>query len=108
METSDQPRNNIYAWVILGYLCSHPDAKDTAAGISKWWLPSEGIHADRQRVTDALEYLNQLGWLTTRGKDCTLKVYSLNKDRRPVLQQFLGVHGGDAQLACIYDATRIV
>lgn len=108
METSDQPRNNIYAWLILGYLCSHPDAKDTAAGISKWWLPSEGIHADRQRVTDALEYLNQRGWLTTRGESAALKVYGLNIDRRLALQTFLSAHEQDAALASVQDVMPII
>lgn len=25
-------QNNVVAWLILGYLCSHPDAKDTVVG----------------------------------------------------------------------------
>ena len=30
--------NDAVAWLILGYLCSHPDAKDTVDGVEKWWL----------------------------------------------------------------------
>jgi hypothetical protein len=89
MDRPDQKENDIVAWLILGYLCSHPEAKDTAAGIGKWWLRCEGIQVDMLRVRGALEYLDDRGWLTTRGAGPTLKVYGLNKDRRLILQSFV-------------------
>jgi hypothetical protein len=92
MEGPGDIENNILAWLIVGYLCSHPDAKDTAGGIGRWWLRSEGIQVDALRVRDALRYLEQRGWLTTRGDGFTLKVYGLNKDRQEALQTFLLVH----------------
>ncbi len=84
--------NNVVAWLILGYLCSHPDAKDTVAGVGKWWLRTEGIDIDMRRVRSALDYLVEWGWLTSMmsGSGCT--VYGLNKERQPTLQQFLQGH----------------
>lgn len=82
-------RNNVVAWLILGYLCSHPEAKDTVAGIGKWWLRTEGIEADMDRVQVALDYLVGWGWLTAAGSHSGLTVYGLNKERQPVLQRFL-------------------
>jgi hypothetical protein len=81
--------NNVVAWLILGYLCSHPDAKDTAAGVGKWWLRSEGIETDMGRVRGALDYLVEWGWLTSMMGNSGHTVYGLNKKRQPVLQRFL-------------------
>ena len=89
MGSPNQTENDILAWLIMGYLCSHPDAKDTAAGIGKWWLRCEGVDADMLRVQGALEYLDQRGWLISRRAGPTLKVYGLNKDRQQALQNFL-------------------
>ena len=82
-------RNNVVAWLILGYLCSHPEAKDTASGVGKWWLRTAGIEADMNQVQVALDYLVGLGWLTVSGNYSGLTVYGLNKERQPVLQRFL-------------------
>jgi hypothetical protein len=90
MDRSDVPEeNNVVAWLILGYLCSHPEAKDTAVGIGKWWLRTEGIDADMDRVRGALDYLVQWGWLTATGNYSGRTVYGLNKQRRSALQRFL-------------------
>jgi len=60
-------QNNVVAWLVLGYLCSHPEAKDTAMGVRKWWLSGEGIEADRDVVRGSLDYLVKRGWLTATG-----------------------------------------
>lgn len=82
-------KNNVVAWLILGYLCSHPDAKDTVAGVGKWWLRSEGIEVEMRRVRSALDYLVQWGWLRVMGSDSGVIVYGLNKERLPALQRFV-------------------
>lgn len=82
-------RNNVMAWLILGYLCSHPEAKDTAEGVRRWWLLAEGIEADRDRVRVALDYLVTWGWLLRTTSYSGLAVYGLNKERLPSLQWFL-------------------
>jgi hypothetical protein len=81
--------NNVVAWLILGYLCSNPEAKDTAAGVRKWWLSGEGIDADTDVVRGALDYLVKWGWLTTTEGYAGLSVYGLNKNRQDVVRRFL-------------------
>lgn len=41
---------------ILAYLDAHPHAKDSAAGVARWWLPA-GTQATPREVEAALERL---------------------------------------------------
>ncbi len=90
MDRHDFPEdNNVVAWLILGYLCSHPDAKDTAEGIGRWWLRGQGLDVETDVVRDSLVYLMKWGWLAAIGGSVGLTLYGLNKNRQYALQQFL-------------------
>lgn len=82
-------KNNIVAWLILGYLCSHPSAKDTAGGVSRWWLRGAGVEANELVVEEALKYLAIKGWVTVAKTPSGQLLYGLNVLKHSVLQQFL-------------------
>jgi len=88
-ERNDFENNDVVAWLILGYLCSHPDAKDTADGVEKWWLNGMEISMDARSVQGSLDYLVRMGWLVSSQRQGTGMVYGLNADRRDKLRKFL-------------------
>ena len=75
------------AGLLLEYLCSHPDAKDTAEGIENWWLRAQGATVDRMSVRKALNDLLARDWLIRRGSMSDHQIYGLNPVRRMELQQ---------------------
>ena len=77
--------NDALAWLILGYLSSHPDAKDTIDGVEKWWLNSMEIDMDARTVRGSLDHLVELGWLVAYQRQGSGVVYGLNRDRREKL-----------------------
>ena len=90
MERPDQSlTSKRVVWQLLGYLHSHPGAKDTAEGIANWWLRAHGSNVNDMDVKEALTDLVARDWLTvTRTLSCH-QVYSLNQARRIELQQLL-------------------
>jgi hypothetical protein len=84
-------KNNIVAWLILGYFCSYPSAKDTAVGASLWWLNSAGVETNESAVVEALNYLAAKGWVTMTKAPSGAMLYGLNLLKQQALQQFL--HG---------------
>ncbi|UVT20569.1 MAG: GntR family transcriptional regulator [Nitrospira sp.] len=90
MESPDQyPTSNSVVRLLLWYLQSHPDAKDTAEGIEHWWLRAHGVTVDRMGVRKALNDLVARGWLIRRGSMSECQIYGLNPTRRRELQQVL-------------------
>lgn len=81
--------NNVAAWLVLGYLCSYPDAKDTADGVAEWWLRDQGIEVDKEMVCVALDYLVKQRWMVSTAGHSGSQIYGLNPERKTVLQQFL-------------------
>ncbi len=81
--------SNVVAWLVLAYLRTNPNAKDTAEGVEQWWLRRWGADFDQTGVTEALEHLVQRGWLTVRGSLSGHRLYGLNQTRRIELQQLL-------------------
>ena len=81
--------NDALAWLILGYLSSHPDAKDTVDGVEKWWLNAMDINMDARTVRGSLDHLVKLGWLVSYQRQGSGVVYGLTRDRREKLRKFL-------------------
>jgi len=90
MERPDQSAtSNRVVWLLLKYLCSHPDAKDTAEGIETWWLCEDGANVGRIGVSEALNDLVARDWLVRRGSLSGQQIYGLNQARRAELQELL-------------------
>lgn len=74
---------------ILAYCLAHPDAKDTAAGILKWWFPRSANPWRPDEVGDALEWMTAQEWLTSRAVVNTAQLYGLNKEKITEIEAFL-------------------
>ncbi len=61
------------------YLKNHPNAADTIEGISKWWLPGQGIDVSRLIIQKALDYLCSKSVVKCNANLSGNKVYSSNK-----------------------------
>ena len=81
--------NDVVAWLILGYLYSNPDARDTVDGVEKWWLKDMEISMDARTVQGCLDRLVRWGWLVSNERHGIGIVYALNGERRDKLRQFL-------------------
>jgi hypothetical protein len=74
----------------------HPDAKDTAEGIHKFWLSSKTVHQSREKVREVLEFLvEEKNWLTKKVSGAAVALYGLNRDRAQEIEEFLQQHGAD-------------
>ena len=83
----DTNNSDVVAWLILGYLCAHPDAKDTVDGVEKWWLKDMEFGLDARTVQGSLDRLVKWGWLVSSQRQGTGVVYGLNKERRATLRK---------------------
>ena len=61
------------------YLKNHPNAADTIEGITKWWLPEQGIEVSKLVVQQALNYLGFKSVVKCNTSLSDNKVYSSNK-----------------------------
>ena len=77
------------SWLILAYLHSNPDAKDTVDGVEQWWLNGVEVTTDSRTVEGALNHLVNMGWLVCTTRRGTRAVYGLNRDRRATLGKML-------------------
>jgi hypothetical protein len=80
---------------ILKHVVQHPDAKDTAEGIHKFWLSPRVHHQSAERLREALEFLvEKKSWLTRKVSGASVTLYGLNKARMRDVENFLQ-HAGD-------------
>jgi hypothetical protein len=57
------PVNRDISEEILEYLSKHPDATDTLEGITEWWLMSQKISYEMERVKLSIQKLVKEGWV---------------------------------------------
>jgi len=69
---------------ILNYLRDHPQAKDTAEGIARWW-----VHEDAQAVKDALSLLQKEEVVEKTGQLYQLKQINRKQTHRPSIEEIL-------------------
>lgn len=74
---------------ILAYYSAHPDAKDTAGGILKWWFSASPNRWRIEEVAAVLEAMSARGWLISRRIRQAEQIYSLNKEKRGEIDVFL-------------------
>ena len=74
---------------ILRYLTEHPDAKDTAEGIQKYWLNGGAIPAAAEEVQNSLDLLVQRGWVIVSKSSLAPRLYRLNKGRMEEIHFYL-------------------
>ncbi len=88
MERPDQfETSKRVVWLLLGYLYTHPNAKDTAEGIADWWLRARGVMVNETDVEEALNELVMSGWLTLTSYSASDPIYGLNRARIVELQR---------------------
>jgi hypothetical protein len=67
---------------ILEYLREHPEASDTLEGITEWWLMSQRIRYEMEKVKAAVSKLVEEGWIIEiQEKNSTIR-YKLNPKKR--------------------------
>jgi hypothetical protein len=94
VSTKDRPETNEKVIRgILQYLVEHPDAKDTAEGIYKWWLSKGRSQWGRDEVQEALDLLTTKRWLTRRGTIRSKEIYGINKERLQEIKNYLQQSG---------------
>lgn len=81
-------RRSQIARAILEYVRQNPEAQDTLAGITQWWLPEE-MRTRRALVRDALRDLVANGLiLEHKGKDAQVH-YRINGSKLKEIEEYL-------------------
>jgi hypothetical protein len=69
---------------ILDYLKRNPDAEDSVEGIFRWWLPSQHIEENKERVHEALTDLVAKN-LVLKRKHGDVWTFRLNHDKDSII-----------------------
>jgi len=78
----------VIRWV-LEYLISNPEAKDTAEGILKWWIPMGHPKPGYEDIEKILDFLVLKGWLTVRAVTQQEQIYGLNQKFIDQIKRYL-------------------
>lgn len=74
---------------ILSYLVEHPDAKDTAEGIMKWWFSKADTEREKDEVQEAIDFLVEKRWLVVREIADSKKIYGVERERLGEIKAYL-------------------
>lgn len=75
--------------LLLRYLIANPDAKDTAEGIFKWWIPKQHRELKPEALAQALATLVANGWVIERVVSQREKLYALNREVIGAIERYL-------------------
>jgi len=75
--------------MVLQYLMSNPDAKDTLEGIRKWWIATRRQEPRADELEVVLDELMQKGWVVSFEPKGSKHIYGLNKERMQEIQKSL-------------------
>lgn len=75
--------------LLLRYLIANPDAKDTAEGIFKWWIPKQHRELRPEELEKVLTSLVAKGWLIERAVSPREKLYALNREVIGEIERYL-------------------
>jgi len=74
---------------ILRHLIECPDAVDTAAGISQWWLNAGLRLTDPSELEGILDVMVGQGWLIETSVGSAAKLYGVNNSRFDEIRAFV-------------------
>jgi len=73
---------------IVRYLVRHPEAKDTAEGIAKWWKGTDASEWRSGVLAEALAFLARKQWVLVR-ETAQGRLFSTNPALLEEMEQFL-------------------
>ncbi len=74
---------------ILQYLVNHPAAKDTLAGIARWWLDRQHVERSVEEVAHSVRLLVSRGLILERRRKTGSPYYQVNPAKRTGLVESL-------------------
>ena len=80
---------------ILAYMAEHPDAQDTAEGITEWWLSERPARQNAAGVEEALAELVALGLVLPRRVEGARTYYKANRRKLGEIAALVARQAGD-------------
>jgi AAA+ superfamily predicted ATPase len=74
---------------ILAYFVRHPQATDSLEGVARWRVQQEAIHHTVEHVSQALDWLVELGFLMRETRTGSVPLFRLNESKVADAARFL-------------------
>ncbi len=82
---------------ILQYLVNHPAAKDTLAGIARWWLDRQHVERSVEEVAHSVRLLVSRGLILERCRKTGRPYYQVNPEKWTELLESLEEASGSVE-----------